>query len=187
MVVTCRNVFKLWSFHQVMKTPYIMHCLCIDEGLLVCVWVVLWLSIWNVLCFSDLLLECIVPTCIVRTCCDSNACVIQLSGTLVLPGTCLVWGSCFRNNVSLLNQHWWNSSIWAKQQNFIILPPSSLPPSPLPSSSPSPLPLAPKAPRKTRSELARFVDADYYGYRDEEDGIIVPLEQGEEKKGNPTL
>ena len=42
---------------------------------------------------------------------------------------------------------------------------------------------AAKAPRKTRSELARFVDADYYGYRDEEDGIIVPLEQEQEKKG----
>ena len=27
------------------------------------------------------------------------------------------------------------------------------------------------------------MDADYYGYRDEEDGIIVPLEQEQEKKG----
>ena len=42
---------------------------------------------------------------------------------------------------------------------------------------------AAKAPRKTRGELAKNVDADYYGYRDEEDGIIVPLEQEEEKKG----
>lgn len=42
---------------------------------------------------------------------------------------------------------------------------------------------ATKAPRKTRGELAKGVDADYYGYRDEEDGIIVPLEQEEEKKG----
>ena len=42
---------------------------------------------------------------------------------------------------------------------------------------------APKAPRKTRGELAKFVDADYYGYRDEDDGVIVPLEQEEEKKG----
>lgn len=42
---------------------------------------------------------------------------------------------------------------------------------------------AAKAPRKTRGELAKKVDADYYGYRDEEDGIIVPLEQEEEKKG----
>lgn len=41
---------------------------------------------------------------------------------------------------------------------------------------------APKAARKTRGELAKQVDADYYGYRDEDDGIIVPLEQEEEKK-----
>ena len=27
------------------------------------------------------------------------------------------------------------------------------------------------------------MDADYYGYRDEDDGIIVPLEQEEEKRG----
>ena len=45
------------------------------------------------------------------------------------------------------------------------------------------IPLAVKAPRKTRGELTKFVDADYYGYRDEDDGIIVPLEQEEEKKG----
>ena len=43
--------------------------------------------------------------------------------------------------------------------------------------------LAPKAARKTRGELAKGVDADYYGYRDEDDGVIVPLEQDEEKKG----
>ena len=42
---------------------------------------------------------------------------------------------------------------------------------------------APKPPRKTRGELAKLVDADYYGYRDEDDGVIVPLEQEEEKKG----
>ena len=46
---------------------------------------------------------------------------------------------------------------------------------------------APKAPRKTRGELAKFVDADYYGYRDEDDGVIVPLEQEEEKKGQTSL
>ncbi len=40
-----------------------------------------------------------------------------------------------------------------------------------------------KAPRKTRGELAKYVDADYYGYRDEEDGVIVALEQEAEKKG----
>ena len=27
------------------------------------------------------------------------------------------------------------------------------------------------------------MDADYYGYRDEDDGIVVPLEQEEEKRG----
>ena len=43
--------------------------------------------------------------------------------------------------------------------------------------------VAMKGPRKTRSELAELVDADYYGYRDEEDGILVPLEQQEEEKG----
>ena len=42
---------------------------------------------------------------------------------------------------------------------------------------------APKAARKTRGELAKMVDADYYGYRDEDDGIIVPLEQEKEKEG----
>lgn len=46
---------------------------------------------------------------------------------------------------------------------------------------------ATKAPRKTRAELAKHVDADYYGYRDEEDGIIVPLEQEEESKGEVSL
>ncbi|OWA53335.1 Pre-mRNA-splicing factor ISY1-like protein [Hypsibius exemplaris] len=37
-------------------------------------------------------------------------------------------------------------------------------------------------PRKTRGELMQNVDAEYFGYRDEEDGVIVPLEQEEEKK-----
>ena len=27
------------------------------------------------------------------------------------------------------------------------------------------------------------IDADYYGYRDEDDGVIAPLEQEVEKKG----
>ncbi|RWS24518.1 hypothetical protein B4U80_07171 [Leptotrombidium deliense] len=31
--------------------------------------------------------------------------------------------------------------------------------------------------RKTRAELMRDIDADYYGYRDEDDGVIVPLEK----------
>ncbi|XP_053210713.1 pre-mRNA-splicing factor ISY1 homolog [Panonychus citri] len=30
--------------------------------------------------------------------------------------------------------------------------------------------------RKTRAELMKDIDADYYGYRDEDDGVIVPLE-----------
>lgn len=38
----------------------------------------------------------------------------------------------------------------------------------------------PPAPRKTRAELMKDIDADYYGYRDEDDGIIVPLEQEKE-------
>lgn len=40
----------------------------------------------------------------------------------------------------------------------------------------------PPAPRKTRAELMKDIDADYYGYRDEDDGIVVPLEQEAEKK-----
>ena len=30
--------------------------------------------------------------------------------------------------------------------------------------------------RKTRGELMRDVDADYYGYRDDDDGVLEPLE-----------
>jgi len=40
----------------------------------------------------------------------------------------------------------------------------------------------PPAPRKTRAELMKDIDADYYGYRDEDDGIIVPQEAVQEKK-----
>lgn len=39
----------------------------------------------------------------------------------------------------------------------------------------------PAAPRKTRAELMKDIDADYYGYRDEDDGRIVPAEQEAEK------
>ena len=42
---------------------------------------------------------------------------------------------------------------------------------------------APAPPRKTRGELYKDVDADYYGYRDEDDGVLVPLEQDVEKEG----
>lgn len=39
----------------------------------------------------------------------------------------------------------------------------------------------PPPPRKTRGELMRDVDADYYGYRDDDDGILVPLEEKAER------
>ena len=31
--------------------------------------------------------------------------------------------------------------------------------------------------------MMKNIDADYYGYRDEDDGILVPLEQEVEKEG----
>lgn len=37
--------------------------------------------------------------------------------------------------------------------------------------------------RKTRAEMMKNIDADYYGYRDEDDGIIIPQEIELEKKG----
>ncbi|XP_066991150.1 pre-mRNA-splicing factor ISY1 homolog [Anabrus simplex] len=40
----------------------------------------------------------------------------------------------------------------------------------------------PPPPRKTRAELMKDIDADYYGYRDDDDGILLPLEQAEERK-----
>lgn len=40
----------------------------------------------------------------------------------------------------------------------------------------------PKPARKTRAEMMKDIDADYYGYRDEDDGIIVPQEMELEKK-----
>jgi len=40
----------------------------------------------------------------------------------------------------------------------------------------------PPPPRKTRAELMKDIDADYYGYRDEDDGVLVPLEQEIEKE-----
>ncbi len=39
------------------------------------------------------------------------------------------------------------------------------------------------APRKARAELMKDIDADYYGYRDEDDGVLAPLEQEYEKQG----
>lgn len=41
----------------------------------------------------------------------------------------------------------------------------------------------PLPPRKTRAELMKDIDADYYGYRDDDDGILTPLEQNEERIG----
>ncbi|NXM56052.1 ISY1 factor, partial [Illadopsis cleaveri] len=37
-------------------------------------------------------------------------------------------------------------------------------------------------PRKAQAELMKDIDAEYYGYRDEDDGILEPLEQEREKK-----
>ncbi|NXI11936.1 ISY1 factor, partial [Irena cyanogastra] len=37
-------------------------------------------------------------------------------------------------------------------------------------------------PQKTRAELMKDIDAEYYGYRDEDDGILEPQEQEHEKK-----
>lgn len=39
----------------------------------------------------------------------------------------------------------------------------------------------PPPPRKTRAEMMKDIDADYYGYRDDDDGILLPLEEKAEK------
>lgn len=39
----------------------------------------------------------------------------------------------------------------------------------------------PPPPRKTRAELMKDIDADYYGYMDDDDGILIPLENKAEK------
>lgn len=39
---------------------------------------------------------------------------------------------------------------------------------------------------KSRAELLRNVDADYYGYRDEEDGTLLEYEQEQEELGKKT-
>lgn len=41
----------------------------------------------------------------------------------------------------------------------------------------------PAPPRKTRGEMMKDIDADYYGYRDDDDGLLLPLEEVAEKKG----
>lgn len=43
-------------------------------------------------------------------------------------------------------------------------------------------PPPPPPPRKTRAELYRNVDADYYGYRDDDDGLLTKLEAEAEKR-----
>jgi len=40
----------------------------------------------------------------------------------------------------------------------------------------------PKPVRKTRAELYKDIDADYYGYRDEDDGVLIPLEMEVEER-----
>ncbi|CAH1165775.1 unnamed protein product [Phyllotreta striolata] len=39
----------------------------------------------------------------------------------------------------------------------------------------------PPPPRKSRAELMKDIDADYYGYMDDDDGILIPLEIKAEK------
>ncbi len=39
----------------------------------------------------------------------------------------------------------------------------------------------PEAPKKTRGELMKDIDAAYYGFRDDDDGLLVPLEVEAEK------
>jgi pre-mRNA-splicing factor ISY1 len=40
----------------------------------------------------------------------------------------------------------------------------------------------PRQLRRTRHEMYRHIDADYYGFRDDEDGVLVGLEVHAEKK-----
>jgi pre-mRNA-splicing factor ISY1 len=37
-----------------------------------------------------------------------------------------------------------------------------------------------ETPKKSRADLMRNVDANYYGYMDDDDGLLVPLEKAEE-------
>ncbi|GMR59011.1 hypothetical protein PMAYCL1PPCAC_29206, partial [Pristionchus mayeri] len=41
--------------------------------------------------------------------------------------------------------------------------------------------------RKTRAELMKNVDADYYGYMDDDDGLLVPLEKEAEEKAKMAI
>jgi pre-mRNA-splicing factor ISY1 len=40
----------------------------------------------------------------------------------------------------------------------------------------------PMASRKTRGELMREIDANYYGYLDDDDGVLIPLEEKASKE-----
>jgi len=40
----------------------------------------------------------------------------------------------------------------------------------------------PPAPKKSRGELMREVDANYYGYLDDDDGVLIPLEEKSSKE-----
>ncbi|XP_037088026.1 pre-mRNA-splicing factor ISY1 homolog [Pollicipes pollicipes] len=40
----------------------------------------------------------------------------------------------------------------------------------------------PPPPRKTRAELMKDIDADYYGFLDDEDGVLVPREREQERR-----
>jgi len=41
---------------------------------------------------------------------------------------------------------------------------------------------APERQKRTRFEMMKGIDADYYGYRDDDDGILAPLEKAAEGK-----
>eukprot|EP00164_Ancoracysta_twista_P021505 GFYU01039120.1.p2 GENE.GFYU01039120.1~~GFYU01039120.1.p2 ORF type:complete len:111 (+),score=39.83 GFYU01039120.1:70-402(+) len=43
------------------------------------------------------------------------------------------------------------------------------------------LPTAPPQKKRTRGDLYKSIDADYYGYRDEDDGVLVGVETRAEK------
>eukprot|EP00456_Euglypha_rotunda_P018392 TRINITY_DN1654_c0_g1_i9.p1 TRINITY_DN1654_c0_g1~~TRINITY_DN1654_c0_g1_i9.p1 ORF type:complete len:335 (+),score=71.09 TRINITY_DN1654_c0_g1_i9:97-1101(+) len=42
--------------------------------------------------------------------------------------------------------------------------------------------IIPDAPKKTRYDLYKLIDPDYYGYRDDDDGLLEKLEKQQEKK-----
>lgn len=44
----------------------------------------------------------------------------------------------------------------------------------------------PPPPRKTRAELMKDIDADYYGFLDDEDGVLIPRERAAERRALAT-